>query len=189
MAKKAPFWPKRPKSRKNPKNAHFGQFSLFWGFSGPLGPPREVAEGLVLHQPLAAGPCGPSRGSGVPSAVQARGPARIGWLRGSPPGSASRGPRPRVPAEREVCPLRGKSTIDSGAAIKTKEELNDSRSCQVPSANNHPACGRPPRARRAVPPLLPRSGGTSPCPLLLRRGVSRDPGGDPRRGQGPAARG
>jgi len=69
---------KGPKCRKRPKKAifaDFGDFRQFWRFLAPSGTPGTPPQGLLLHQPLAAGPCGPSRG---PGEAGSRGPEGAG---------------------------------------------------------------------------------------------------------------
>jgi len=78
---KRAFWP------KNPKNGVLGLFSA------PGGLPGQPRRGCFYINPSRRGPV-PGRG-GVASAVQARGPARIGRVRGSPPReSVARAPLP-----------------------------------------------------------------------------------------------
>jgi len=89
-----------------------GVFGLSGGFLGPWGLPAGVPEGLLLHQPLTAGPCGPS---GTPETLAPwRGGTPERGQGGLPLGSSRR--RRRGPAASRRCdrgPVKGSHNSDS----------------------------------------------------------------------------
>jgi len=60
--KRARFGQKGQKWPKSSKKPILGYFHVFGGVLSPSGAPGGPSRGLLLHQPLAAGPCGPSGG-------------------------------------------------------------------------------------------------------------------------------